>query len=130
MSLPEDFVNVGSSERCDVQGVYKRGRVLTLQGHPEFDNNIMVEFGKPLLGKGIMDEVKTGPNDYEYGARAILEFLFEKADEADGRGTEEVIKGKMAAKCGNFKEDVMERLTMLFDKLTICRHSLAQGIGS
>ncbi|KFY58520.1 hypothetical protein V496_06086 [Pseudogymnoascus sp. VKM F-4515 (FW-2607)] len=127
LSLPKDFVNVGSSERCDIQGIYKRGRVLTLQGHPEFDNNIMVEFGKPLLGKGIMDEVKTGPDDYEYGARAILEFLFE---EADVKATEEVIEGKVGAEGGIMQEDVMERLIVLFNKLTVCQHSGAQGTGN
>ncbi|KAL5350195.1 hypothetical protein ACLOAV_005232 [Pseudogymnoascus australis] len=108
LSLPKDFVNVGSR-------------------HPEFDNNIMVEFGKPLLGKGIMDEVKTGPDDYDYGARAILEFLFE---EADVKATEEVIEGKVGAEGGIMQEDVMERLIVLFNKLTVCQHSGAQGTGN
>ena len=35
--LPEPWLNVGSSLKCPIQGLYKPGRVLTLQGHFEFD---------------------------------------------------------------------------------------------
>jgi GMP synthase-like glutamine amidotransferase len=35
--LPESWLNVGSSIKCPIQGLYKPGRVLTLQGHFEFD---------------------------------------------------------------------------------------------
>ncbi|KAF7539375.1 hypothetical protein G7054_g2149 [Neopestalotiopsis clavispora] len=31
------WVRVGASNLCNVQGVYKPGKVLTFQGHPEFD---------------------------------------------------------------------------------------------
>lgn len=37
VSLPERWINVGSSELCSIQGLYYPGRVLTLQGHFEFD---------------------------------------------------------------------------------------------
>lgn len=37
VSLPEPWINVGSSELCSIQGLYQPGRVLTLQGHFEFD---------------------------------------------------------------------------------------------
>lgn len=77
-SLPDDFINVGRSELCEIQGVYKRGRVFTLQGHPEFDAEVMVEFGKPILGT---EEVQAGPDDSMYAAHAILKFLCEEADE-------------------------------------------------
>lgn len=36
-SLSEPWVLLGSTEHCNVQGVYQPGRVLTLQGHFEFD---------------------------------------------------------------------------------------------
>ncbi|KAF3765359.1 class I glutamine amidotransferase-like protein [Cryphonectria parasitica EP155] len=36
-SLPSPWTLVGSTEHCFVQGVYHPGRVLTLQGHFEFD---------------------------------------------------------------------------------------------
>jgi GMP synthase-like glutamine amidotransferase len=35
--LPKPWINVGSSEKCLIQGLYYPGRVLTLQGHFEFD---------------------------------------------------------------------------------------------
>ncbi|KAJ5998360.1 hypothetical protein N7451_006170 [Penicillium sp. IBT 35674x] len=36
-SLPAPWINVGSSEKCLIQGLYYPGRVLTLQGHFEYD---------------------------------------------------------------------------------------------
>lgn len=35
--LPEPWLNIGSSLKCPIQGLYKPGHVLTLQGHFEFD---------------------------------------------------------------------------------------------
>ena len=35
--LPEPWINIGSTEKCLIQGLYYPGRVLTLQGHFEFD---------------------------------------------------------------------------------------------
>lgn len=34
--VPEGFTNLGSSERTECQGIYKKGKALTFQGHPEF----------------------------------------------------------------------------------------------
>ncbi|OBT89624.1 hypothetical protein VE02_01727 [Pseudogymnoascus sp. 03VT05] len=136
LSLPADFINVGSSDLCGTQGVYKRGRVFTLQGHPEFDTNIMVEFGKPILGKKTMDEVKGGPDDYLYAAQAILEFLQEEALKQEV--TEEAADGKEAVGHGEVAEevaeqgevtrdDVIENISVLFEKLTVCGHSSVLG---
>lgn len=36
-SLPEPWTLLGSTEHCKVPGIYQPGRVLTLQGHFEFD---------------------------------------------------------------------------------------------
>ncbi|KAK9772893.1 putative Glutamine amidotransferase domain-containing protein [Seiridium cardinale] len=41
--LPRSWMVVGSSKHCAVQGVYKPGRVLTLQGHFEFDRFVNSE---------------------------------------------------------------------------------------
>ncbi|KAJ5321501.1 hypothetical protein N7476_004503 [Penicillium atrosanguineum] len=35
--LPEPWINIGSTGKCLIQGLYYPGRVLTLQGHFEFD---------------------------------------------------------------------------------------------
>jgi GMP synthase-like glutamine amidotransferase len=41
LSLPEGLTNLGSSPKCEIQGMYKPGCVLSVQGHPEFDEQIM-----------------------------------------------------------------------------------------
>lgn len=51
-ALPAPWLNVGSSPKCPVQGLYHPGRVLSLQGHFEFDAFInretVREFGRRL----------------------------------------------------------------------------------
>lgn len=37
ISLPKPWVLLGTTEHCEVPGIYQPGRVLTLQGHFEFD---------------------------------------------------------------------------------------------
>lgn len=39
-NLPSYWMNIGKSSLCETQGLYKPGRVLTFQGHPEFDEFI------------------------------------------------------------------------------------------
>lgn len=39
-NLPSDWMNIGKSNLCETQGLYEPGRVLTFQGHPEFDQFI------------------------------------------------------------------------------------------
>ncbi|KFX88356.1 hypothetical protein V490_07684 [Pseudogymnoascus sp. VKM F-3557] len=92
-SLSKDFVNIGSSDLCEVQGIYKRGRVLTLQGHAEFDTDMVIEFGKPILGKA-MDISRAQSDDHGYAASAILGFLREEAAE---EGVVEEVAGEAAA---------------------------------
>ncbi|CDF91922.1 ZYBA0S16-00122g1_1 [Zygosaccharomyces bailii CLIB 213] len=38
--VPEGFTNLGFTEKCSVQGLYKKNRVLTVQGHPEFSTDV------------------------------------------------------------------------------------------
>lgn len=38
--VPENFINLGSTGKCPVEGLYKKNRVLTLQGHPEFSTEV------------------------------------------------------------------------------------------
>ncbi|ETS78704.1 hypothetical protein PFICI_08557 [Pestalotiopsis fici W106-1] len=49
--LGDGWVRVGASSLCNVQGVYKPGKVLTFQGHPEFDG-FLNEQGVRNLEKG------------------------------------------------------------------------------
>jgi GMP synthase-like glutamine amidotransferase len=50
VSLPAPWSNIGSSAQCAIQGLYNPGRVLTYQGHFEFDtfvnSELVIEFGR------------------------------------------------------------------------------------
>ncbi|EPE09344.1 hypothetical protein F503_07120 [Ophiostoma piceae UAMH 11346] len=41
--LPRGVSVVGTTPHCNVQGIYEAGRILTFQGHPEFDTFINTE---------------------------------------------------------------------------------------
>ncbi|OJJ75206.1 hypothetical protein ASPBRDRAFT_479990 [Aspergillus brasiliensis CBS 101740] len=40
---PSEVVSLGASPRCAVQGMYVPGKLITVQGHPEFREDIMTE---------------------------------------------------------------------------------------
>jgi len=43
LTLPDTTKCLGNSPACDIQGIYTENKILTLQGHPEFDSFIMTE---------------------------------------------------------------------------------------
>ncbi|KAJ9300140.1 hypothetical protein DTO271G3_2257 [Paecilomyces variotii] len=49
-NLPAPWINIGSTEKCPIQGLYLPGRILTYQGHFEFDTFVnretCIEFGR------------------------------------------------------------------------------------
>ncbi|KAJ4139871.1 hypothetical protein NW768_001218 [Fusarium equiseti] len=63
LEVPEGLVSLGSSSKCEIQGLYKPGRIMTTQAHPEFDDFIMEEimqmrynqkvFSKEMYEEGI-----------------------------------------------------------------------------
>lgn len=55
-STPPDVFTLGSSPRCAVQGMYLPQRLLTIQGHPEFDATIMNELLIMRHASGIFHE--------------------------------------------------------------------------
>jgi GMP synthase-like glutamine amidotransferase len=55
-SLPPGVVSLGSSPRCEVQGMYAAGRFITVQGHPEFNGEIITEIVKVRSTGGIFTE--------------------------------------------------------------------------
>lgn len=63
-SVPEGVENVGSSDKCEIQGLFSKW-ILTFQGHPEFTTDFYREVLVPMdVAKG--REVKEGPeNDGE-----------------------------------------------------------------
>lgn len=50
ISLPPPWMNIGRSAQCPIQGLYNPGRILTYQGHFEFDTfvnrELCIEFGR------------------------------------------------------------------------------------
>ncbi|KAF9871274.1 gmp synthase [Colletotrichum karsti] len=60
--LPQDWVQMGTSPLCDVHGFLVPGRLLTYQGHPEFDSfiNELSTLAVQKAGTGLVsDEKKT-----------------------------------------------------------------------
>ncbi|KFZ23283.1 hypothetical protein V502_02243 [Pseudogymnoascus sp. VKM F-4520 (FW-2644)] len=99
-SLPSDFLSVGRSEHCALQGVYKTGRVLTFQGHPEYDEWINIEtitsYGATIWTEEVLQEalekLKKGEDDNLYAARVMLDFLVEEAaEQVDAAGKIEML---------------------------------------
>lgn len=83
---PAGVEELGSSPKCLVQGMYIEGRVITVQGHPEFNQEIVTELLEARHEQGIFDD-----ETYEDGmarvgkaqdgvvvARAFLRFLLEE----------------------------------------------------
>lgn len=81
-SLPEPWILLGSTDHCRVPGIYQPGRVLTLQGHFEFDSfksqETMRIFGadegpSPQPDNGLGAGKASGP-EYEDG-EAVVDIL-------------------------------------------------------
>mgnify|MGYP003365386121 CR=1 FL=1 len=57
-----EYINWGSSTKCAIQGMYKKNKLLTFQGHPEFVNEIAAngveKTRKKLAEKGIDADVQ------------------------------------------------------------------------
>ena len=47
---------MGCSTKCSIQGMYKSGSILTIQGHPEFDEKIMTEILQTRHKQGIFGD--------------------------------------------------------------------------
>ena len=56
LGVPKDTINLGSSPVCEIQGLYQRGLIFTLQSHPEFDETIMSELLDSRHELGIIDD--------------------------------------------------------------------------
>ncbi|KAI9375797.1 class I glutamine amidotransferase-like protein [Aspergillus egyptiacus] len=84
-SLPPDTISLGSSPRCEVQGMYRPGKFITLQGHPEYRGDIVRESVNLRAAAGIFDKEQAEdalrraekPHDGVKMGVAILKFLME-----------------------------------------------------
>lgn len=54
---PDTVEKLGHSERCEVQGMYTKARLITVQGHPEFNGDIVTELLNRRHDQGIFDDV-------------------------------------------------------------------------
>jgi len=83
-TVPPGFQNLGTSARCDIQGLYLPGRVLSVQAHPEFDDLIMDQILKKRHIDGVFgddmyedaDLRRQLEHDGKVVAEAILKLLF------------------------------------------------------
>lgn len=55
IEAPPNVKIIGSSDNCDVQIMYEPGRILSFQGHPEFDRSICESFINGRLRDGELD---------------------------------------------------------------------------
>lgn len=91
--LPAGWMLVGSTPHCSVQGVYEPGRVLTLQGHFEFDafvNGETVKFFFPhwepeVLGAAL--RAIDAEDDAEAAAELVLRFFLDEQGGKTGADT-------------------------------------------
>jgi hypothetical protein len=109
--LPEGFEGIGSSEHCVLQGVWEQGRVLTYQGHAEFDRFVNGEtvkvFGGLIWSEDFMAstlEAVDRDDDAIWAAGVMLKFFLERE-----KGAEEGVKAGREAFV-DVAEEVMARL--------------------
>jgi GMP synthase-like glutamine amidotransferase len=85
-TYPPAVESLGSSPVCPVQGMYVPRRLLTVQGHPEFNEEIMTEILKSRHATGVFDdqafeagmERVVKPHDGVVVAGAFLRFFMEE----------------------------------------------------
>ena len=82
---PEGVEQLGSNPVCAVQGMYVRKRLITVQGHPEFNEEIMTEILDTRHKMGIFDDEAfdaamtrvVKPHDGLVVSKAFLRFLLD-----------------------------------------------------
>ncbi|KAL1605524.1 hypothetical protein SLS59_003326 [Nothophoma quercina] len=82
---PEGVEKLGGSPRCLTQGMYEKGRLITVQGHPEFHEGIVSRLVKMRAEQGIFEEEQArdalervgNKHDGVVIAKAFLRFLLE-----------------------------------------------------
>ena len=54
--MPIGVQNLATSSKCEIQGLYKSGKIFSVQGHPEFDAFVISEIIELRFKQGIFDE--------------------------------------------------------------------------
>ena len=55
-TFPEDAIPLGSNKNCAVQAMYLPGKYITVQGHPEFNEEIIMEILERRHDAGIFPD--------------------------------------------------------------------------
>lgn len=84
-AYPPDVEELGSNAICKVQGMYIPRRLLTVQGHPEFTEEIMTEILEARNAMGVFDDAAFAdamlrvvkPHDGLVVSKAFLRFLLD-----------------------------------------------------
>jgi GMP synthase-like glutamine amidotransferase len=85
-NYPEGVQELGYSPVCKVQGMYSPKRLITVQGHPEFNQEIMDEIIRTRHATGIFDDEAYEthmkkvalPHDGLIVSKAFVRFLAEE----------------------------------------------------
>ncbi|CAG9990884.1 unnamed protein product [Clonostachys byssicola] len=91
-NLPSSWITMGSTDECAVQGVYEPGRVLTFQGHFEFDRFINSETLKTFGAKWNAEILQSAldntdrEDDSEVAADMVVRFMVEGRQAVEGIG--------------------------------------------
>ncbi len=83
---PPNVEHLAYTPRCDVQAMYIPKRVISVQGHPEFNAEIVTEIAQRRHAQGIFDETLyedamsrvNGKHDGDAVAAAFIRFLLEE----------------------------------------------------
>lgn len=86
-SVPAGCDLIGSTARCQVHGLHQPGRILTLQGHPEFDRFMVERAASSRAQQGILSNevaadgiARAGlPHDGDVVARAMYQFIWQSS---------------------------------------------------
>lgn len=55
-AYPDSVEHLGHTYRCDVQGMYEKNRLITVQGHPEFNGEVVSELLQRRHDQGIFND--------------------------------------------------------------------------
>lgn len=82
--LPRSWILVGATQHCAIQGIYEPARILTFQGHFEFNRFVNTEliehFGKSWDPEMVRNgrAAADADDDAQFAAELVLQFMLEK----------------------------------------------------
>ncbi|KAL1853318.1 hypothetical protein Plec18167_005592 [Paecilomyces lecythidis] len=126
LSLPSPWINIGSTEKCPIQGLYYPDRILTYQGHFEFDTFVnretCIEFGRRAGWPAgdvtaFLDQIGVLPqpgleddDDSKLAAEVVLLFLAGEngARDSVGEGVSSDVKERVVSPSGLITPPLMD----------------------